>query len=395
MIQAYQRPRLKKSASMRLHTLFFALFPLFILILIPFVLLYLVENKSSSLIRGWVETESENVGPAADARLVRIHVQPGQSVEAGSPLLTFSLFESPLQRRLDNARLASYRRDEAGYSLRLDTYRQNLLEKQRRAGQLLKEASADLEEQRMNQARERAELKGLESEIKRIAPLVQERLISETELSSLRPKAEALAQMVNRYAPLIKTLEERVALAEKDLETISRTLLEFVNRSPLEGSGELFSLPSGGTEEIFTLKAVKAGTVSHLFHQCGDIVTGGEPVLRLCTEPHPEFISAWLPPSDLQRLHPGEILEVLRPSAPVSPKEIRAEVTALSPEIADLFDPSNPAPRYPVRGRKIRLRILDKQEDLLPGEPLLLRPLSSPSFKGTMETLFTLWKKPI
>ena len=51
---------------------------------------------------------------------------------------------------------------------------------------------------------------------------------------------------------------------------------------------------------------------------------------------------------------------------------LEAQVTAIEPEVLDLLDPFNPAPRFPARGRRVRMQMLDAASALVPGESVIL-----------------------
>lgn len=67
---------------------------------------------------------------------------------------------------------------------------------------------------------------------------------------------------------------------------------------------------------------------------------------------------------------------------------LTAEVESLEPEVMDLIDPFNPAPRVSVRGRRVRLRIINQDHHLVPGETVYLQPAQSESLVDSIKRCF-------
>jgi multidrug resistance efflux pump len=239
---------------------------------------------------------------------------------------------------------------------------------------VVQEAAVAWETEKMNSARDAAELAGLRAEITRLQPLIDKRLVSEIELSSLRPKAQALEQTVARYAPLIDALQQRHSQAVKDLEEV-RALLAATERVPQAESLQRMTqtFKQVAKNEPSVLRASRAGIVSRIQRQAGDVVVAGEPIVRVASSSS-LYITGLLRQSQFAGLAAGDKLRVVRMAGDAK-LLLTAQVESIEPEVMDLLDPFNPAPRFPPRGRRVRLRILETNNTLVPGETVVMQSM--------------------
>ena len=359
----FQREKMPVPLALRLRRLGRWGFALPVLVLIPCFLGYLMrQGTGADRFYGLVEAESETVGAVGTVRILSIEVQPGQRVEPGAVLVRLDPAGPVLDRAVQETRLI-----DAEQSARRD--RQTLQESERRCRQIVQEAAVALETERMNQARDEAERTGLESEIARLQPLVEKRLVSEMELSALRPKAMALEKTLTRYAPLLEVLQARHAQAQVDLAEVQRLLADLDDSGTNRTAVTLESIGQEGTEPA-VLRATRAGVVSRIQCQAGDVVVAGQAIVRVTAE-HSRYITGLLPQRQLASVALGDRLQVRR-TADVSAPALEAQVTAIEPEVLDLLDPFNPAPRFPARGRRVRMQMLDAASALVPGESVIL-----------------------
>ena len=200
--------------------------------------------------------------------------------------------------------------------------------------------------------------------------------MSETELSSLRPNAQALEQAVAQYAPLIEALQQQRDQASADLQEVQKRLAA----ASSEGSAAdpiLVSLRQAAesyrqaaAKDPAVLLASRAGLVSRVLRQPGDVVVAGEPIVRVAAAGS-LYITGLLTQRQLEGVSVGDKLRVTR-TANGRQAALTAQVELVEPEVMDLLDPFNPVPRYPVRGRRVRLRVLDENNTLVPGETVSL-----------------------
>lgn len=330
--------------------------------LVPILLWFLTrEGGGADRFIGQVEAESETVGPVGTVRILSIDVQLGQRVEPGDVLVRLDPAGPALDAAVQEARLLDYEQS----SLR---YRQTLRESERRCRQIVQEAAVSLESERMNRARDEAELAGLKAEMDRLRPLIEKRLVSEIELSALRPRAVALEQTVLRYAPLIDALQVRHDQAVEDLQEV-RGLLAEAERTAREAAVPAVRPAAAGEPAV--LRASRAGVVSRIQYQAGDVVVAGEAIVRVTAE-RSRYITGMLTQRQLLGAAVGDQLQVFRTADPAQPP-LTARVESIDPEVMDLLDPFNPAPRFPVRGRRVRLQVIEENSALVPGETVTLR----------------------
>ena len=72
-----------------------------------------------------------------------------------------------------------------------------------------------------------------------------------------------------------------------------------------------------------------------------------------------------------------------------------ARVESIDPEVMDLIDPFNPAPRFPIRGRQVRLRILSENSSLMPGETVTVEAAAHDSWLARLRRYRWIpWSRP-
>jgi multidrug resistance efflux pump len=381
MTHTYRQKKMRLPFRLVLKRLANACFLLLILGLVPFFLGFLTQAPELYRFNGLVESESENVGPVENARVLAVEVQPGQRVNAGDVLVrldpTDRATDRAVDRAMNEARLKDYEQSVLRYEQDAARHRQDLQDSERRCRRTVREAAVALESEKMNRARDAAELAGLKAEIARLQPLVDRRLVSETELSRLRPSAEALEKSVAQYGPLIDALEQQHAQAAKDSEEIRALLAQTAAQgtpadpvlTAVRQAAETCKQASAMDGAV--LKASRSGVVSRVLRQAGDVVVAGEPVVRVASS-SALYITGMLTQRQLQGLAVGDRLKVTRASTAPRKAALTAQVEVVEPEVMDLLDPFNPAPRFPLRGRRARLRVLDETNDLVPGETVAL-----------------------
>ncbi len=370
MTKDFKRGKMRMPLRVTLRRLAGFWFLLAVVALIPVFLWLLSRGGGSERFFGLVEADSESVGSVDTARIVSIEVQPGQRVQPGDVLVRLDSTAQTLDMAVQESRLLEYEQN----ALR---HRQTLLESERRCRQIVQEAAVALEAERMNRARDEAELAGLKAEMDRLRPLIEKRLVSEIELSSLRPKALALEKTVGGYAPLIEALQSRHAQAREDLREVQDLL---ASSSAAGGASDpaaeslraaVESLRQSSNREPMVLRATKAGVVSRIQYRAGDVVVGGEAIVRVSAE-RARTISGMLTQGQLLEVAAGDRLDACRAADP-DKRVAPVRVVSIDPEVMDLLDPFNPTPQFPLRGRRVRMEILDEAVVWLPGETVVLQ----------------------
>jgi multidrug resistance efflux pump len=235
----------------------------------------------------------------------------------------------------------------------------------------------------MNRTRDGAELVALQAEVARLQPLVDKRLVSAIELSALRPKIQALEQTVSQYAPLLDALQKRYDMAAKDLQEVQGLLASSDRESgkdPIKASMQQVTQAyrQAAKNDPFVLRASRGGVVSRIQRQAGDVVVAGEPIVRVASVSS-MYITGLLTQRQLAGLAVGDRLQAFR-IAGDGRQAVSAQVELIDPEVLDLLDPFNPSPRFPVRGRRVRLRVLDANTAMVPGETVAIQPLQQESW---------------
>lgn len=383
MEENYRRPRLGRPMRQYLRAFARGVFGVCVVAVAVLALAWLFGREEQVRFRGIVDSGAENVGPVESARIVSIEVVPGQRVKAGDVLVRFD----PTARLAEEAMNEVKIRESEQNATR---YRENLEDARRRCRQMVREASVALEERRMERLREEAELAALDAEIARLKPLVEKKLVSELELTALRPKADALRKNVGGYEPLLRALEARLEQARFDQRELESQI------AALDASGSATNATLAAAlrryEEVrhadpSVLKALSDGVVSQVFRRAGDTVPAGDAVVRLASSPDARFVTGMLAFDHLDDVHVGDELTVSRLVAPgrgAVPVAARARVETIDPEVLDFFDPMNTAPRSPVRGRKVRIRLMGEPAAFIPGETVLIEGTGA---KGFVETV--------
>ncbi len=286
MTTQYKRKEIRVPLRIRIRRLARLGFLLLLFGLIPFFLQLQMQDPAADRFNGLVDAESETVGPVENARILMIEVQPGQRVNAGDVLVRLDVPDRERELAMNEARLKDYEQGVLRYEQGETRYRQTLLESERHCRQTVQETSVALETEKMNRARDVAELEGLKAEIARLQPLIDRRLVSETELSSLRPKAQALEQAVAQYVPLIDAMQKRHEMALKDLaEVCAQKAAMAAERTPssdaIRQASETYR--QAATKNLSVLRASRTGVVSRVLRQPGDVVVAGEPIVRVAS----------------------------------------------------------------------------------------------------------------
>lgn len=383
MEKSYHRPQLPGSARMRRRGFVRMLLAVAVLLAVPIVLVSLFNQEAKIRFNGVVESGAENVGPVEAARILAIEVTQGQRVKRGDVLVRFDPTERLREGSVNAVKIKEYEQN-------LAKRREALADSERKCRQLVREADVRLEECRMARVRDQAELDGYEAEIVRLQPLVEKKLVSELELLTVRPKAAALAKIVSQYEPLEAALLRRFKAAEEDLAAVVTE--QAVAAKEIAAAAAEVSVMAHQSEVLMdadpsVIRALRDGVVTMVFRRAGDIVAAGEPVLRISSEPDGAYVTGMLPAAMLDAVHPGDVLYITRLAVVASGQTsvpVVGMVEAIDSEVLDLFDPINPAPRVPVRGRKVHIRVTGEVAAFVPGEAVMLADTMPGWFGGLL-----------
>lgn len=366
MESSYTRPKLAKSKSMRVRGWVRFGFTLAVLVSVPVMLVLLFRTEASVRFNGVIDTGSANMGPTVASRLVSVSVRQGQQVKAGDVLASFDSAERLLEESLNELKIRDLEQ-------RLVNRRDELIETERRCRDLVRKAEVALETEIMNQTRDVSELKANEEALKKLEPMVAKHLVSEVELVEIRTKTFSLRDIVKRYRTMIATLRFALAGARDDLATASarRVAGDIEIDKALEATRDAFERSEAiRRANPSVIRAISDGVVTGIFHRPGDIVVGGDTVIRLNSDGGAAFVTGMLPSGMQDAVRTGDHVwvtrQVITPGS-MTPS-IPAVVEYVDEEIMDLFDTSGNAANTTVRGRKVRIRITGDCGSFVPGE---------------------------
>ena len=344
---------------------------LFWILLLPVVWVLLPLERLANPIAGIVFAETETVGAIETVRIRALPMEVGQRVKPGDVLVEVEGFAE----QKDRLEALSYMERMLNIRQNAQQQDQNIFELELRTRQSLEDTRVTLAEKELEQARDKATLEGLLQEAAHLEPMVQQGLISDTELIRLRPQITAFRDTLASYPALISALNARLASAEKELEQIkqwkdSQSALSGAQDKTLAAIGDMVGTLEKGT--IAYLCAKSSGIVSRIQYAVGDVVPDGTPIIRITADTGISIVGM-LRPHQATLISEGMTLSVVAPFR-TSYKRYLAEVTRIEPEVLDLTDPFTPASqnRFPVRGRRIILSLQNEDHDFIPGESVTI-----------------------
>jgi multidrug resistance efflux pump len=262
-------------------------------------------------------------------------------------------------------------------------YQQNMLLLVLRFDDAVKDAEANLATEKFGQQRDQAELEELRKEQQRREALLAKRLIDEQTAGSLRPRIAALEQAMTAYGHLIKIHEDRLREAVTRREEMKRWLrlekTEDVSDAIEQKMAARAAILAASRKSLamrrenYVLRANREGIVSRIFHEPGDVIPAGEPILRLVSE-HSDHILGFLPEVHVVDLAVGQKVYAWRPTGEGA--VVPATVESIAPEVQALPGRISPIRGLPLRGRRVILKI-DGDSDFVPGETVQIRSRSS------------------
>ena len=361
---------------------------LFWLVLLPVVWIMLPLERLANPIAGYVTAETENAGAFETVRIRALYVEVGQQIEPGDVLVEVEGFAEQKEKM----EALDYTVKSLNVQQNVQQQEQSIFSLEMRTRQLLENTRVELAIKEMDQARDRATLEGLRQELARLEPMVAQGLISDMELTRIRPQITALIKILESYPELINTLNARLVSARTELRQIEQykasqqSAFSGVQKDTLAAIGDtVSSLEQGKIAYIF---AKSKGIVSRVQYAVGDIVPSGTPIIRI-TSLSSIMIMGLLRPYQVEFVRKGMTLAVVPPYR-ATYKRYLAEITLIEPEILDLTDPfiSVSRNRFPTRGQRMTLTIKDENHDFVPGESVTIF-LPHPTFRQKMDQIIS------
>jgi multidrug resistance efflux pump len=377
---------------------------------------------------GVLMTVAEPVAPLATARLVSLAVERGEPVKAGQLLATMDTSLVDAAIAIDEARLLEAEGAIAGYQQNIlvllhdfdkavtdaeeriaeaKERQQDMVRLLRQSDAAVLSAEIKLLDLAAEEKRDMAELAELQAELQRRETLLSKRLTDEQNARELRPAIAALSPTVAAYPSLrdalkrqleasqrqrdgikdsleafpelMKTHEKRLAEASQKRDEARKWLRladdedasaaiqrKMATRSAiLKANNARLALK----RNAYVLRATRDGVVSRIFHEAGDVIAAGEPILRLVGQ-RSNRIVGFLPEIHLTDLSVGQEVSVWRGTG--SGAKVTAVVRSIAPEVQSLPGRVSPIPGEPLRGRRVILSIVN-DHDFVPGETVQVR----------------------
>jgi multidrug resistance efflux pump len=347
--------------------------PLLVWALAIGIILWLQDETSQyGTIAGVVYTEEQNVAPIETARLLSLEVPIGGSVTAGQVVAVMD--SSILDAEYAAAEALAAEDDET-----LTRYQDSILRLSRQVEADLEKAQADYLSEKIQSMQTSAELAELRTELARREALLAKQLIREEDVTALKPQIAALEKAEESYPELLAIREQRIQTARKDVEETRRWLRlepgQLISDAIQQKRVVRSAVLASGLEALaqrrsaYLLRAAQEGEIARVFHQPGEVVPGGEPVIRIVRRSSP-FVVGFLRETQIAALHEGQRVSVWRHGN--GARRYDAVVESVSPDIEWLPGVVSPIPNQVLRGRRVMIRI-PTAHTLVPGETVQIR----------------------
>lgn len=312
-------------------------------------------------LNGTVDFKLESVACLEEAKIQEVLVKIDQPITKGTPLV-----------QMDTAPV-----DEEIEALQ-QTLGIELLERQRRFTQMVQDIRLEINRTRLQQSQDEAELSVLAEELEHLEELLRKRLLDRETVTRQKARAAILKKNLEELPKILGDLAGDLREAEKLQERSMQESL--VDDSDSTGFKQLDLLLK--RKARYTLRAANDGTIAQILKQQGEIVTAGEPVVKLIIEQQSQdgqptkTVRGFLPEKFAHYTNKGTLATVYTQLSPETPIEM--EVTSVTPHLLTVPDQASALPNSILRGRAILLQPVAGQpqghiDKLLPGESVVIR----------------------
>lgn len=301
-------------------------------------ILYLHAGRTAS-VSGVIQVVREEPAPIEAARLLALHVVPGQQVKAGELLAEFDASVLDAQMHEIQAKFA------------LDQ-----LQTERQFTRAITDAEVRRRDLELKQALDVNRLEALRSELKDMDKVVDTSVDTARGMALYRAELETLTRNVATYPQALAHLDDEIKTAREQLDQARKASAPDVLRSLLSSLEQ--------RKSAYAIRAHQGGTVSRLLHYEGDVVPAAAPILSIVVQNSHEVL-AFVPEWFSHDIEPGREAWLTRPMR--SGDAVRAQVRVLGPEILALPTRVSPIQGQTLRGRRVVLS-LEGPGDFLPGE---------------------------
>lgn len=300
--------------------------------------LYLHSGQTAS-VSGVIEVQREEAAPIEAARLVKVHVVPGQAVQAGDLLAEF------------DASVLDAEMHEIQAQFALDQ-----LQTERQFTRAITDAEARLQDVRLQQALDANRLEALRAQLKDMDKVADASLDTARGYALYRAELDTLTRNAALYPLTVATLEGEVKNAREQLAQARKASAPDVLRSLLASLEQ--------RKASYVLRARQPGVVSRVLQFAGDVVPEATPVVSIVVE-NSQQVLAFVPEWMSHDITPGREAWLTRPMR--SGDAVLARVQVLGPEILALPTRVSPIQGQTLRGRRVVLSLAGPA-DFLPGE---------------------------
>lgn len=319
---------------------------------------------------GYVEIVEHPVASLELGRLVSVEAAVGDRVVAGQPLARFD-------SAVIDSEVGAAEAVHAEMETSVPAPDQMALQWERQFAAAMAAAAAAVDDQRVRQAQEEAELEVVSRELARLEPLLESRLVDAGSVAAVRARHAALSRSVAMYPETIAGLRRRMEETRRQYGEATGAI-----RIPgrpgtgtnLQAVAQAMTLAGlRARRQEYVLRSPAAGIVSQVMFRPGDAVAAGTPVIVVIETPSTRVIG-FIPEINAREAKARQAVSVERMYGLGT--SYPATVTSLEPAIRGLPGQVNPVPGRVMRGRRIYCE-LTGPTDLLPGETVQIR-LRSP-----------------
>jgi multidrug resistance efflux pump len=328
---------------------------------------------------GEAEKITETVAPIQTARLKTLHVHIGDHVKAGQLI-------AEMDDSLPDAQFAATGAAVTEAELGLENNNQGgILTLIRSTEAATNDAIIVLNEQRLTQKRDEAELAQLKAIQKERDELFAMRLISAVEEDALKPQIAAIERSVAALPEIISAMEQHLAETAKQEKGLRRNLRIGENQDASLTVDQQISAHTDVLKsdlkvrqvqkDFYRLYATREGVVSQIDVYPGNIVQAGGRIVELVAE-KPTRIIGYLPELRFNSVNPGNKGYAFHQWGIIGTgtgKPMKVTVQAIAPEIETL--PPNVGANTSMQTMRIRRIIftIDEENSFVAGETIQIR----------------------
>lgn len=336
-------------------------------------------------IHGVVGRETIVIAPEETARVLRILVGAGQTVTNGQPLVEMDTVS--IEHELAETLLDAYRTAHS-----INQQQTNMRDDVARRGERVAEAEKDLEECRMDQSAEKAELNLLGEIQAQRDEMRADGLLDDRGWREYQPRMVELKERIDKRETLLRLYEQQLAEARKWHEEAVTALKRFEeDNADSDYAGTMLARIEEETKryrDSYILRSPAIGVISEVRSEEGEVVRADDTVLRVVPTSLstvvalvPEELSTQIQP--MQRVWVTALNDVQAPGR----SHLPAVVESLSNEIRTEAALVNMTGRLiPMRSRRAILRLDHPEKSgLIAGEVVEVQ-LTAPG-TGWLHTL--------